>query len=67
MSFSDAGYPAVRFIEALEDVSRQHSDRDTIDDVQASYLVHATQTILACMTALADGRRSAAEHQPAAR
>ena len=55
MSFSDAGYPAVRFIEALEDFSRQHSDRDTIDDVQASYLVKATQTILTCMTALADG------------
>ena len=55
MSFSDAGYPAVRFIEALEDFNRQHSDRDTIDDVQASYLVHVTQTILTCMTALADG------------
>ncbi|MBI1258021.1 MAG: M20/M25/M40 family metallo-hydrolase, partial [Chloroflexi bacterium] len=55
MSFSDAGYPAVRFIEALEDFSRQHSDRDTIDDVQASYLVRVTQTILTCMTALADG------------
>jgi hypothetical protein len=55
MSFSDAGYPAVRFIEALEDFSRQHSDRDTIDDVQANYLVNATQTILTCMTALADG------------
>jgi Peptidase family M28 len=55
MSFSDAGYPAVRFIEALEDFSRQHSDRDTIDDVQAGYLVAATKTILSCMTALADG------------
>lgn len=55
MSFSDAGYPSVRFIEALEDFSRQHSDRDTIDDVQPNYLVKATQTILTCMTALADG------------
>lgn len=55
MSFSDAGYPAVRFIESLEDFSRQHSDRDTIDDIQAGYLLRGTQTILACMTALADG------------
>ncbi|MEP7292323.1 MAG: M20/M25/M40 family metallo-hydrolase [Chloroflexota bacterium] len=55
MSFSDAGYAAVRFIEALEDANRQHSDRDTIDDIQAGYLRSATQTILACMTALADG------------
>ncbi|MFN8448135.1 MAG: M20/M25/M40 family metallo-hydrolase [Anaerolineae bacterium] len=55
MSFSDAGYPSVRFTEALEDVSRQHSDRDTIEDIQAGYLVDATKTILACMTALADG------------
>src|SRR5262249_54010469 len=47
--------PAVRFIEALEDFSRQHSDRDTIDDVQPAYLVRATQTILTCMMALADG------------
>jgi hypothetical protein len=55
LSFSEAGYPAVRFIEALEDSSRQHSDRDTIDDIQATYLVRATKTILACMTSLADG------------
>ena len=57
-SFSDAGMPAVRFIEALEDASRQHSDRDTIDDIQATYLVRATKTILACMTSLADGPSS---------
>jgi hypothetical protein len=55
ISFSDAGYAAVRFIEALEDPSRQHSDRDTIDGIQAGYLQSATQTILAVMTALADG------------
>lgn len=56
-SFSDVGYPAVRFIEALEDVSRQHNDRDTIDDVQGAYLTRATQTILTVITALADGLR----------
>ncbi len=55
MSFSDAGYPAVRFVEALEEVDREHTDRDTIDDIQIGYLVGATKTILACLTALADG------------
>jgi Peptidase family M28 len=56
-SFSDVGYPAVRFIESLEDVGRQHNDRDTIDDVQGAYLTRATQTILTVITALADGLR----------
>lgn len=55
ISFNEAGYPAVRFTEVLEDTTRQHSDRDTIDDIQAGYLVNATKTILACMTALASG------------
>lgn len=55
MSFSDAGYPAVRFIESLEDVSRQHNDRDTIDDVQAGYLTRVTQTVLTVATVLVDG------------
>jgi hypothetical protein len=55
ISFSDAGYPSVRFTEALEETARHHSDRDTIEDIQAGYLVSATKTILACMMALADG------------
>jgi hypothetical protein len=57
MSFSDAGYAAVRFIEMNEDLNRQHNDRDTLDDVQALYLTRSTQTILAVATALADGIR----------
>jgi hypothetical protein len=55
MSFNEAGWPAVRFIEPLEDIRRQHTPNDTIDDVQASYLTRATQTILAAITSLADG------------
>ena len=55
ISFSDAGYPAVRFVEALEDATRQHSDRDTIDAIKVGYLQSATQTILIALTALADG------------
>ena len=57
MSFSNVGYPAVRFIEALEEPYRQHTDSDTLDDVQSSYLTNATRTILAVTTALADGPR----------
>ncbi len=57
MSFSDAGYAAVRFTQALEDFSRQHTDRDTIDGIQGIYLTNATRTILAVVTALADGPR----------
>jgi hypothetical protein len=55
MSFNEAGFPAVRFIEPLEDISRQHTPEDTIDDVQATYLTRATQTLLAAVTSLADG------------
>lgn len=57
LSFSDAGYPAVRFIEMLENPNAQHNDRDLIENIRVSYLVRATQTILACVTALADGPR----------
>src|SRR5690606_11338922 len=55
MSFSEAGYPAVRFVESLENSSRQHNDRDTIDGVQGAYLTRVTQTILTVVTSLADG------------
>jgi hypothetical protein len=55
LSFSESGYPAVRFTEMLEERLRQHSGRDTIDDVQAPYLKRSTQAILAVVTALADG------------
>jgi hypothetical protein len=55
MSFSEAGYPAVRFVESLENSSRQHNDRDTIDGVQGAYLTRVTQTVLTVVTSLADG------------
>jgi Peptidase family M28 len=56
-SFRAAGYPAVRFIQGLEDLSRQQTSRDTVDNVQAGYLVRSTQAILACVAVLADGPR----------
>jgi len=55
LSFSDAGFSAIRFIESLEDKARQHTPRDTIDDVQVSYLVASTQTIMTSLVSLADG------------
>ncbi len=55
-SFSDAGYPAIRFIEALEDHYNRES-RDTIDGVEASYLVNSTQTVLGVVLSLAGGPR----------
>jgi len=57
ISFNDAGISAVRFIEYLEDNTRNHSDRDTIDNVRPVYLTRATQTILGVTTSLADGPR----------
>jgi hypothetical protein len=55
LSFSDAGFPAVRFIESLEDRVRQHTPNDTIEDVQATYLTRATQTVLTVASVYADG------------
>ncbi|GIL14706.1 MAG: hypothetical protein BroJett038_34260 [Chloroflexota bacterium] len=55
MSFSEAGIPAVRLIEALEERQRHHTPQDTIEDIDAVYLARATQTALAAITALADG------------
>jgi hypothetical protein len=57
LSFSEKNYAAVRFIEALEESQRQHTDQDVIADVQAVYLTRATQTVLAVATGLADGPR----------
>ncbi len=56
-TFRAAGYPSMRFIQGLEDLSRQHTARDTIDNIQPGYLVHITQAILACVSVLADGPR----------
>lgn len=56
-SFSDAGYPAVRLIEAEDDQRRQNSPNDTIDDVQPAYLTNTTRTLLALVTVMVDGLR----------
>lgn len=55
ISFSEAGFPAIRFIESLEDRGRQHTPADVIDDIQATYLRRTTQSILAAVSVFADG------------
>ncbi len=57
MSFSEAGYPAIRFIESREDQSRQHNERDTIDGIQGAYLTQVTRMVLTVVTSLVDGLR----------
>ena len=55
LSFSEAGYPAMRLIEPLEERDRQHTARDSMEDIQASYLSRVSQLVLLAATALADG------------
>lgn len=53
-SFTEANYPAVRLIEALEDTPNREG-RDTVENVEEDYLVATTQTILTIAMAIADG------------
>lgn len=55
MTFSEAGYPAVRLIEAAEDPERSNSTRDTMDRVSAGYMARVTRVVLATLQVLADG------------
>jgi hypothetical protein len=55
-SFLDAGYPAVRFIEAVEDHGKREG-MDFVEYVEPAYLRKSTRTILSIVVALADGPR----------
>jgi hypothetical protein len=55
MSFSEAGYPSVRLIEAADDATIAHTTRDTIDRLDADYLKRNTQVALATLLILASG------------
>jgi len=55
MSFSDEGYPAIRFIEMADDATIAHTSRDTVDRVDANYLRRTTQVTLAALEMMADG------------
>jgi len=60
--FSEAGFAAIRLIEAAEDMSRQHNARDTVDRIDADYLVKVTRLnlVLAANLALAPPAPAAA-------
>jgi acetylornithine deacetylase/succinyl-diaminopimelate desuccinylase-like protein len=55
MSFTMFGYPAMRIIQGLEDTSRQHSRRDTVDGVQPAYLAQSTRAALVAVASFAGG------------
>ena len=55
-SFSELGYPAIRLINANEE-KLNGDPTDTIEFIEAGYLRHSTQAVLAILTALADGPR----------
>ena len=55
-SFSELGYPAVRFINAHEE-KRNADPTDTIEYIEPDYLRRATQASLAVLLSLADGPR----------
>ena len=57
MSFSEAGYPAVRVVEPLEETFRHHTTSDTTDDIQSAYLTRVTQALVVSLRALSDGPR----------
>jgi hypothetical protein len=55
LSFSERGYPAVRFIEAVEHPNNQHSAMDTLNYLQPGYMGSAAQVVLATVFVLANG------------
>lgn len=55
-SFSEIGYPAIRFINANEE-KRNADPTDTIEFIEPDYMRRATQTTLAIVASLADGPR----------
>jgi hypothetical protein len=57
MSFSEVGFPSVRFIEMIENPNRNHNNADTIDGLRPQYFARATQTVLASTMVLANGLR----------
>ncbi|MCE7948246.1 MAG: M20/M25/M40 family metallo-hydrolase [Chloroflexi bacterium CFX4] len=55
MSFSAAGYPAVRLIQSLEDHTRQHNGRDSLEAIDLDYLMRTTRAALTAVAVLSGG------------
>ncbi len=52
-AFSDAGFPAVRLMEAADDQGRQHNERDTLDRLDPDYLAAMVRLNIALVGNLA--------------
>lgn len=50
--FNNAGFTAVRVVESLEDLSRQHTPRDTVEGVDPKYLTNVTRMNEVALAAL---------------
>jgi Zn-dependent M28 family amino/carboxypeptidase len=59
--FAEAGFPAVRFIEAFEEYSRQHTEDDLAEHVDPLYLSKVAAANLAVLAALANAAPPPAE------
>jgi hypothetical protein len=55
-SFSEVGYPAIRFIQAFEEKTNA-DPTDTIEYVESGYLTRSVQSILMVISCFADGPR----------
>ena len=55
LTFSNAGYPAVRLTEAAEDPARSNTTRDTAEWVSARYMSRVARVVIATLLVLADG------------
>jgi len=54
-SFSEAGFPAIRFISSLEEKANG-DPTDTLEFIEPNYLQQAVQSMLLVVASLADGR-----------
>ena len=55
MSFSEAGYPAVRLTESAEIPSLTNTSADRVDRISARYMARVARVTLATLLVLADG------------
>jgi Zn-dependent M28 family amino/carboxypeptidase len=52
--FNKEGFNAVRFIESVEALERQHTEKDTLDGIDFEYLANVVRLNLVSMSALAN-------------
>lgn len=55
LTFSDAGYAAVRLTESAEDPTRSNTTRDTTDWISARYMSRVARVVIATLLVLSDG------------